>query len=221
VIVDTLSFSTAVVTAVEQGAVIYPCPENEEAAKWARQLGAEVAVRRDGVPSRGRYSLSPATYTDIPPGTQVVLPSLNGGGCIRAAQDAPHLLVGALINAGAVADTISGLLKTSGLKATVIACGEIESTSASEVYLRMAVEDYLGAGAILSWLTCQMSPEALVCRKAFEGCRQDLSSILRDCQSARDLRVRGYEEDVVHAGRVDRCRVVPVLTEGRLKRAEV
>src|SRR5579871_2107692 len=70
VIVDVLSFSTAVATAVARGGRIYPCVDMEEAAMVARIFGGEVAVHRRDVPEKGRFSLSPLTYLDMEPGTR-------------------------------------------------------------------------------------------------------------------------------------------------------
>lgn len=39
VIVDTLSFSTAVATAVQHGGVIYPCSREEQPADIAQRIG--------------------------------------------------------------------------------------------------------------------------------------------------------------------------------------
>src|SRR5579864_5538079 len=44
VIVDTLRFSTMVATAVEHGAIIYPCGQDDDPADLARRVGAEMAV---------------------------------------------------------------------------------------------------------------------------------------------------------------------------------
>ena len=96
VIVDTLSFSTAVVTAVHSGGLIYPCSLEQDAAV-----------------------------------------------------------------------VVSKLLAQEDLAVTVIACGERWNPPSEDGGLRIAVEDYLGSGAILSSLHFEKSSEARVCEGAF------------------------------------------------------
>src|SRR3712207_5860952 len=81
VVVDTLSFSSAVATAVQHGGIVYPCSPAEDVAALARRVGGVAAVGRRDVPARGRFSLSPLTFVDLVPGTRVVLASPNGGLC--------------------------------------------------------------------------------------------------------------------------------------------
>ena len=81
VIVDTLSFSTAVATAVHHGAVVYPCAEGDDPSSFAARVGGEAAVRRSDVPEKGRFSLSPLTYDSVEAGTHIVLWSPNGATC--------------------------------------------------------------------------------------------------------------------------------------------
>jgi len=45
VVVDVLSFSTAVVTAVQHGGIVYPCAWSDDPATLAMSVGAEVAVK--------------------------------------------------------------------------------------------------------------------------------------------------------------------------------
>jgi hypothetical protein len=122
VIVDTLSFSTAVVTAVQGGGLVYPCAEDEQPGALAQRIGGEVAVRRKDVPAKGRFSLSPLTYLHLAPGTRIVLASPNGATCSRHARAVPFLFVGALVNAEAVATVVSHLLDTTDRCVTIIAC---------------------------------------------------------------------------------------------------
>ncbi|MDE0502527.1 MAG: hypothetical protein OXI86_00490, partial [Candidatus Poribacteria bacterium] len=69
IIVDVLSFSTCVDIAVARGAAVYPYPwKDNRAREFATAVGAELAVPR----GTGRYSLSPASFLDIPPDTKIV-----------------------------------------------------------------------------------------------------------------------------------------------------
>jgi 2-phosphosulfolactate phosphatase len=218
VIVDTLSFSSAVATALHHGAVIYPCAKSDDLEALASGYGAELAVHRTKVPEKGRFSLSPLTYIGVEPGAHVLLASPNGATCSRYGRDVPYLFVGALVNARAVAAAVMSLLDTTALSVTVIACGERWQMPSEDGELRFAIEDYLGAGAILSHLPHDKSPEATVCEAAFMRLRGDLEPVLRDCASGRELRAIGFEGDVVHASKLDLYDVVPVMRGERLER---
>ena len=64
IIVDVLSFSTAVDVAVDRGGRVYPYPQpDDELAEFARGVDAELAGRR----GECRYSLSPRCYENIAP----------------------------------------------------------------------------------------------------------------------------------------------------------
>ena len=216
VIVDTLSFSTAAVTAVHYGGLIYPCSPEEDVAAIAQLVGGEAAVSRREVPEKGHFSLSPATYIHIEPGTRVVLASPNGATCSRYAGQVPFLFVGALVNAQAVAAVISSLLDRSDLSVTVIACGERWKTPSEDGELRVAIEDYLGAGAVLSYLRQEKSPEARVCEGAFVQVRDELDALLWECGSGRELGEMGFGMDVQHAARLNAYETVPHMRDGYL-----
>jgi len=212
VVVDVLRFSTTVATAVQHGAAVYPCPLDGDAAAIASRHDALVAAREWDDPAQ--YSLSPGSFVAAPAGTRVVLSSLNGAMCAALAEEAPHVLAGALVNASAVARAVLELLDATPLTVTVLACGERWQQASDDGALRFAVEDYLGAGAILSRLGRDLSPEAEVCAMAFAGASPHLAAIIDDCASGRELRARGLDADVRDASMLDACDVVPVLREG-------
>jgi 2-phosphosulfolactate phosphatase len=220
VVVDVLSFSSAVVTACRQGGIVYPCTDQAEAVALAERVGAEAAVHRRDVPDRGRFSLSPPTFLNLEPGAKVALASPNGATCCRYASPVSPLFVGALLNAAAVAAAVRQTLAPTGDGVTVLACGERWQTPSEEGELRFALEDYLGAGAILSGLDLPLSPEAAVCRGAFLQAKSELVTLLRECGSGRELCEKGYPEDVEHAGRWNLYAAVPVLRGERLERWE-
>jgi 2-phosphosulfolactate phosphatase len=101
---------------------------------------------------------------------------------------------------------------------TVIACGERWRDLHEDGPLRPAIEDYLGAGAILSHLVYAKSPEARVCEGAFHQTRDSLEEIIWDCASGRELRAVGFGEDVRHAARLDLYDSVPVMRGKHLER---
>jgi 2-phosphosulfolactate phosphatase len=101
--------------------------------------------------------------------------------------------------------------------ATVIACGERWPEPGEDGALRVAIEDYLGAGAILSYLAVDKSPEAQVCEGAFRGAQGRLTELLHDSISGRELRQKGWDADVEHAAQLNVYDVVPVMWHERLE----
>ncbi len=211
VVVDTLSFSTAVATAIHHGGSIYPCARNETPAEVAARIGGEAAVHRNHCPAQGRFSLSPVTFIGMQPGTIVVLGSPNGATCSRYARDIPYLCAGALVNARAVGRAITALLRQHNRQVTVVAAGERWDAPGEDGALRMAVEDYLGAGAIIAHIAADKSPEADICEGAFHAARSRLPELLLACGSGRELVDRGWRKDVEHAAHLDLYDSVPVM----------
>jgi 2-phosphosulfolactate phosphatase len=223
VVVDTLRFSTAAATAVHHGAVIYPCPVDEALVRaLAQRVGGEVALHRH-TPSTptstpARFSLSPRAYLAVEPGTRVVLPSPNGATCCQYGPRTPALFVGALVNAHAVAGAVFHLLTTQQhLNVTVLACGERWRIPAEEDVLRFALEDYLGAGAVLSALPFPQTIEAQACGATFRALREQLEAALWECESGQELRTKGLGEDVRHAAQLNIYDTVPMLRGERLE----
>lgn len=206
VIVDVLSFSTAVDVAVSRGGRVHPFPHgDEEAARAeAERVGARLASRvRSGL----QLSLSPGSLTRLEAGEAVLLPSPNGSKLSLAGGDA-HVLAGCLRNAAAVAARTLELA----------AGGEIGVVPAGEHWpdgsLRPAIEDLIGAGAVIEALDLPGSAEADLSRQAFVSVRPKLSEALRDCLSGRELIGRGFPEDVEIAGALNVSRHAPLLTRG-------
>ncbi|GAC1333324.1 MAG: hypothetical protein NVSMB22_25500 [Chloroflexota bacterium] len=211
VIVDTLRFSTATIVAVHRGAVIYPAVDDADAGKIAHRVHGIVA-------GQSKFSLSPDSYRHMKPGVAVVLPSRNGARCSRDAGDAPHLFVGALVNAHAVASVASKVLETEDLGITVVACGEYRSEDSEGGQLRFAIEDYLAAGAILSHLCFPQSPEAQLCAMTFLQAASSVRELLWDSVSGWELREQGLADDVRQCSRLDVYDTVPVMRNERFEK---
>jgi 2-phosphosulfolactate phosphatase len=208
VVVDVLSFSTAIDIAVSRGARVFPYARRDEGlAAFARSVDAEPAGRRGG----GQYSLSPACYLEIRPGTRVVLPSVNGGAITRAVASA-RVLAGCLRNAGAVARAIGEVDRV-----VVLPAGELWPDGS----LRPAIEDWLGAGAIIHHLQGDFSSEAAAASATFEALRDRLEPILRESVSGRELLSLGFAEDISLGSELGASVAAPELVEGAFAPAAV
>ena len=184
VIVDVLSFTTAVDVATARGASVFPYPlKDDSAARYADSMHAELAS-----PDRtGGYSLSPQSLLSLPHGCRLVLPSPNGPALAYRA-DHPVVFAACLRNVSAVARAAASL----GEKISVIPSGERWETDE----LRPCLEDWIGAGAVISDLPGTRSPEAELAASAFVHFRDGLPDALRATGAGRELIERGFEADV-------------------------
>jgi 2-phosphosulfolactate phosphatase len=204
VIVDVLSFSTAVDVAVSRGARVHPFPYGDEEAARAEaaRVGARLASRkRSGL----QLSLSPGSLMQLEAGEAVLLPSPNGSKLSLAGGDA-RVLAGSLRNAAAVAARAAAL--ADGREIGVVPAGERWPDGS----LRPAIEDLIGAGAVIEALGLSASVEAALARDAFASARPKLLQVLRDCLSGLELIGRGFAEDVEIAGALNVSRSAPLLS---------
>jgi len=207
VIVDVLSFSTAVDVAVGRGAVILPFPLGDQAAAEiaARDGNALLATHRRA--KGGQYSLSPASLLTIAAGTRLMLPSPNGSR-LSLAGGATPVLAGCLRNAAAVAAKAREIAGDGAVG--VIPAGERWPDDS----LRPAIEDWLGAGAILDALDGPLSAEARVARDAYRSAGPELAALIRASQSGRELTLDGFPDDVEIALALGASRTAPRLSQG-------
>ena len=169
------------------------------AADFARCQNAILCTDR----SRTTFSLSPESLLGIANGTRLVLPSLNGASLVAAAtRIARAAIVGSLRNASAVARWLAAW----DGPIAVIAAGERWSDGTT----RFAIEDWLGAGAVLASLGGEQTSEARLAAAAFAASRFHLAPILSESVSGRELVSRGFAADVTLAVDYDSSAVVPV-----------
>jgi 2-phosphosulfolactate phosphatase len=79
--------------------------------------------------------------------------------------------------------------------------------------LRPSVEDWIGAGAVISSLSGTYSPEARLAATAFDHVRDYLTDYLRACSSGKELIERGFGEDVDLAAEYNVSHTVPRLVD--------
>jgi 2-phosphosulfolactate phosphatase len=213
VLVDVLRFTTAVEVATAAGATVHP-------SLWPYDARATPPVSDDGEPMEvadgtgpRRLSLSPASLRGLGADDRFVLPSLNGSQCaVAAATFSIPVVAACLRNAAAVAKWVGGSRGRGPVG--VIACGELRPDGS----LRPAIEDRIGAGAVLSALPGRASPEARAAITVYRYASSTVDTVLAESPSGRELRERGLAEDLEWAGAIDVSDGVPVLgTDGAFR----
>ncbi len=216
VVVDVLSFTTALTIAVERGIEVFPHPVYDTSAKeLAFRHGAALAVRRfEALSLRDarHISLSPVSLMKATGVDRLVLPSPNGSRISADYAESGAAVIGACLrNAGAAASHIAERLGPRGT-VVVIAAGEQWPDGS----LRPAAEDLWGAGAVLTGLATALgddllSPEAHIAANAFTAVRPRLAEQMNACASGRELAERGFAQDVEIAAEYAVSPAVPHL----------
>jgi 2-phosphosulfolactate phosphatase len=211
VIVDVLSFTTAVTVATGIGTRVYPYPwRDDSAAEFARDRGAQLAI-----PS-SPWTLSPAALLQAPAAAALVLPSPNGSAIAAAVGrlGGRAVVAACLRNAEAAGRWLGARgYGTPARPAAVIAAGEQWPGGT----LRPALEDLLGAGAVIAAAARHgagpLSPEAAAA-PAVHAATPDVAAAVTACVSGQELLSRGFAADVAIAAAADASSVVPVLAGG-------
>ncbi|MEU2429304.1 2-phosphosulfolactate phosphatase [Streptomyces sp. NPDC007861] len=222
VVVDVLSFTTAVSVAVDAGTRVFPYRWRDASAEeYAARVGAALAVGRREVGAGTPWSLSPAALRRAPFTPRLVLPSPNGSAIAAEAAGLGVTVVAAsLRNARAVAQWLTTQeYGTPDRPLAVVAAGEQWPDGS----LRPALEDQLGAGAVISMRrdlgdlgATHPSPEAAAAAAVWDT-TADPATVLHRCHSGRELTQGahgGFAEDVDIAAELNGSKAVPVLTDG-------
>ncbi|MFG2835488.1 2-phosphosulfolactate phosphatase [Streptomyces zaomyceticus] len=219
VVVDVLSFTTAVGVAVEAGAAVHPYRwRDATAVAYATAVGASLAVgRREATPEHP-WTLSPAALRTAPMPPRLVLPSPNGS-TIAAEAGAATVVAASLRNHSAVARWLDDHGYGSAERPlAVVAAGERWPDGS----LRPALEDLLGAGAVLAGLRATgahtLTPEATAAATLWSA-TEDPVAALHGCDSGRELYEYGFPQDVAVAAETDTSTTVPVLVDGAFQEA--
>lgn len=195
VVVDVLSFCTAVDVAVGRGAAVLP-------RRWAEADGdIPPGVLTGGDRHGPGPSLRPSSLAGLAAGTRLALASPNGATLCAAVGPGVELFAGCLRNASAVAVALRGIDGPIGL----VPAGERRPDGT----MRVAVEDALGAGAIAAALDGR-SPEAEAAVDLFVAARtRGLRGVLGGLASGQELLADGFAADVDLAAELDVSHVAP------------
>lgn len=222
VVIDVLRASTTIVHAIDAGAVeVIPCLEVEEARQKAQQyeLGDVVlGGERGGLPIEG-FDLgnSPSHYTPYRvAGKTLLFTTSNGTRAIMQCHLARRVLIGALVNATAVAEHLVSEDRVA------ILCAGTEGS--------IGRDDVLCAGLLVDWLQrrgglmVELNAQALTARENWtstfavpyttgaEPFPTDLlARELLKSPGGQKLAALGLAEDIEAAAQLDRFPIVPEL----------
>ena len=136
--------------------------------------------------------------------------------------------IGCFLNARVVGNHITEVARERNYDVTIIAAGEkrgIETGEQIEYFgdekgfgRVFAVEDYLGAGAIISYIDLQKTVEAEVCESAFKTSEKRLKELLLKSFSGRYLVQTKRKEDVEWSAQLNYYDVIPIVREGRIEK---
>lgn len=215
VVFDVLRATTTMTAALAAGVrEIRIFPDTGSARQAAAQAGdprcllcgEEQCLRPEGFD----LGNSPGAFTREYADRTLFMSTTNGTRAILAAEPAKLLLVGALVNAAAVARA----LVEAGLDATLLCAG----TNG-----RIAMEDVIGAGAVVADLErtampASLSDSARIAHRLFESARNDLPRVLAEGDGGRNVVAAGLGADIDFAASLDRFRNVVGQVEGRTVR---
>lgn len=203
IIVDVLSFSTAVDIACNNGAQVYPFQWKDE--RLLHYSESKNAIPANPIRNYKEFSLSPYSLEEIPSLTKLVLPSPNGSTLSLVADGVPTIC-GCLRNFRSVAEYAMKI----GKRITVIPAGEKWDDGS----IRFALEDLFGAGAILSCLSGSLSPESKMAVNVYDSLHNLETETLLNCVSGIELVSKGFEIDVYLAADMNVSTCIPVLKDG-------
>lgn len=200
VIIDVLSFSTCVDVALSRKAIVYPYRYKDNAA--TEYAEANNAVLASFNRSKENFSLSPLSLMKIIEGTRIVLPSPNGSE-LSLGSKSKVTMCACFRNYKTVAEYINSISSN----VVVIPAGEKWQNGS----VRFAIEDYLGAGALISELYGELSAEAIAAKRLFLTLKPELKDIISGSISGRELIEKGFPEDVDIATELNAGSTMPIL----------
>jgi 2-phosphosulfolactate phosphatase len=203
IMVDVLRASTTITVALEKIPNIIPTLEIEEALAIAPEHQAFLAGERGGATIEGfDVGNSPLEIQNLR-GETLIITTSNGTRILEGISG--RALIGTFINAQAVAQ-----------KARKIAADHIEVVMAG-VRGNFAIEDFLGAGEIISQLQDQELDEMAQAAVMAIQNPQLVDQTVKKSRSARNLRKLGFGEDVDFCLQRDKSNLVPEFKDGLIR----
>ena len=176
--------------------------------------GEQKCLAPDGF-DRGNSPGGFSATTDA--GRPMFMATTNGTRALAAVAAAPLVLAGALVNAAAVADILSGARARAGATAfhdILLLCAGTEG--------QPSMEDLLGCGAVISELAQRQAIDlqgdlARIALRLFAAARADLPATLANSQGGRNVTAAGLADDIAFAAQLNSLQIVGQLQRNPLR----
>lgn len=211
IVIDALRMTSVAAYAVANGcAALKPVAGVEEAVAFARENDALLGGERNALRINGfDFSNSPLEYTrEKVNGKLLVMTTTNGTQAILAVSRAKRVLLGAFVNADAVAEAIAeeNTGANTGVDKLAIVC--------AGTYGTFTLEDTLAAGCIVDRLMSYgmhvtLADDALAALLLYQGACGKLHDVLEKTSHYKRLVRLGLAEDVAFCLQEDTLRTVP------------
>ncbi|MEM0014228.1 MAG: 2-phosphosulfolactate phosphatase [Zestosphaera sp.] len=216
VVVDVLRFSTTVAVALSLGFKhIYAFSELSDAINFARLRKLPLLAEVHGLkPQEADLDNSPselmrhgATY--LKRGiNELVIRTTSGAAILSEAarRGFKNIFISSTVNARSVAEA----LLSKGYSTINIVCGGLDLS-------KFAIEDYVGAGALIEELTSLeprvvLEDEGLAALHMYRSARESLLELFSRGRSGKIVTSTGHYEDIVVASGVNSLNIVPQAT---------
>ncbi len=214
IVVDVLRCSSSIVSAFAIGVkAVIPAETLKEVFALRKQHSDYLlAGERKGRKLRGfDFGNSPLEFVqEAVEGRTVVMTTTSGTKALVRCRGAEHVLIGAFLNAEAVAKKAAEIAQSDGVNVSFVLAGEKGLFS---------FEDFLCAGSIAAGFSAEafdFSDEALAAVSAFDWAKDSLGECVRKSRHAKHLAELGFERDVEFCCVLNRFDLVPVYKDGRI-----
>ncbi len=205
VVFDVLFTTSSMITALANGATaLYPVTSMKEAQEVKRQIpGALLAGERHGLPFDG-FDLgnSPLEYRWLS-ANQIITLTTNGSTALRACANAGRVLVGSLLNMGAL---VAHLKEANPAHLLLVCAGTVREP---------ALEDLFAAGMVCSnFAVEEFTDAAKITGSVFRKYQENALHCLHESRKGRALMADNRREDVRWCANRSLYAVVAAMMDG-------
>ena len=214
IVIDALRSGASILNALTNGAeAVIPTMTLKEAYELRSQHPAYLlAGEREGrKPAGFDFGNSPLEFTsERVEGRSLVITTTSGTAALARCRAARWVLVGAFLNARAVAREAEAIAVREGIGVSFVLAGEKG---------RFSLEDFLCAGAIAEGFAAGklfFSDKVQAALLAFRQAEADLAGNVMKAEHAKHLVKQGFREDVDFSCRLNVLRTVPIYGNGKI-----